>query len=98
MTVTTSAPWNLEVTARDAQKGRTARWMAKRNGIPPDEVLVFGDGCNDGNLFHTFLHTRAMGNGEPALQALAERVIESNAQDGVAREIDRLLSASQAGA
>lgn len=92
VTVTTSAPWNLEVTARDAQKGRTARWMAARYGIPPDEVLVFGDGCNDRNLFGAFPHTRAMGNGDPALQALAERVIESNAQDGVAREIDRLLS------
>ncbi len=98
VTVTTSAPWNLEVTARDAQKGRMARWMAARCGIPLDEALVFGDGCNDRSLFRTFLHTRAMGNGDPALRALAERVIESNAQDGVAREIDRLLSAGQAGA
>lgn len=98
VTVTASALWNLEVTARDAQKGRTARWMAARYGIPPDEVLVFGDGCNDQSLFRAFLHTRAMGNGNEALRALAERVIESNAQDGVAREIDRLLSASQAGA
>lgn len=98
VTVTTSAPWNLEVTARDAQKGRTARWMAARYGIPPDEVLVFGDGCNDRSLFCAFPHTRAMGNGDPALLALAERVIVSNAQDGVAREIDRLLSAGQAGA
>lgn len=98
ITVTASAPWNLEVTARNAQKGRTARWMAARYGIVPEEVLVFGDGCNDRSLFRAFLHTRAMGNGDPALQALAERVIASNARDGVAREIDRLLSAGQAGA
>lgn len=98
VTVTTSAPWNLEVTAREAQKGRTARWMAARYGILPDEVLVFGDGCNDRSLFRAFVHTRAMGNGDPALQALAERVIASNAQDGVAREIDRLLSAGRTGA
>lgn len=98
VTVTTSAPWNLEVTAWDAQKGGTARWMAERYGIPPDEVLVFGDGCNDRSLFRAFRHTRAMGNGNPALQVLAERVIESNARDGVAREIDRLLPAGQAGA
>lgn len=98
VTVTTSAPWNLEVTAREAQKGPTARWMAERCGIPTDEVLVFGDGRNDQSLFRAFLHTRAMGNGVLALRALAERVIASNAQDGVAREIDRLLSASQAGA
>ena len=98
VTVTASAPWNLEVTARDAQKGRMARWMAERYGIPPDEVLVFGDGGNDRSLFCAFPHTRAMGNGDPALQALAELVIASNARDGVAREIDRLLSAGLAGA
>lgn len=98
VTVTASAPWNLEVTARDAQKGRMARWMAARYGIPPEEVLVFGDGCNDWSLFGAFVHTRAMGNGDEALQALAERVIASNARDGVAREIDRLLSASRPGA
>lgn len=98
VTVTTSAPWNLEVTARDAQKGRMARWMAERCGIPPDEALAFGDGSNDRSLFCAFLHTRAMGNGDEDLQDLAERVIESNAQDGVAREIGRLLSAGQAGA
>lgn len=98
VTVTTSASWNLEVTARDAQKGPMARWMAARYGIPPEEVLVFGDGCNDRSLFGAFPHTRAMGNGDPALQALAERVIASNARDGVAREIDGLLSARQAGA
>lgn len=98
VTVTASAPWNLEVTARDAQKGHMARWMAERCGIPTDEVLVFGDGCNDWSLFGAFVHTRAMGNGDEALQALAERVIASNARDGVAREIDRLLSASRPGA
>lgn len=95
MTVTTSAPWNLEVTAREAQKGNTARWMAERYGILPDQVLVFGDGCNDRSLFRAFVHTRAMGNGDPALRALAERVIESNGQDGVAREIGRLLAERQ---
>lgn len=51
--------------------------MAARYGIPPEEVLIFGDGCNDRSLFRAFVRTRAMGNGDPALQALAERVIAS---------------------
>lgn len=98
VTVTTSAFWNLEVTAREAQKGRAARWMAERYGIPPEEVLIFGDGCNDRSLFGAFPHTRAMGNGDAALRALAERVIESNVQDGVAREIEQMLFAKPASA
>lgn len=62
VTVTASADWNLEVTARDAQKGIMARWVAQRYGIAPDQALVFGDGCNDLSLFRAFVHTRAMGN------------------------------------
>ncbi|MGN0984738.1 MAG: HAD family hydrolase [Gemmiger sp.] len=96
-TVTASADWNLEVTARDAQKGTTARWAAQRYGIAPDQALVFGDGCNDLSLFRAFVHTRAMGNAAAPLQALAERVIEPNTEDGVAREIDRLLAETAMG-
>ena len=49
------------------------------------------DGCNDLSLFRAFVHTRAMGNAATPLQALAEQVIEPNTEDGVAREIERLL-------
>ena len=41
-TVTASADWNLEVTARDAQKGTMARWVTQRYGIARDQALVFG--------------------------------------------------------
>lgn len=91
VTVTASADWNLEVTARDAQKGIMARWVTQRYGIAPDQALVFGDGCNDLSLFRAFVHTRAMGNAAEPLKTLAEQVIEPNTEDGVAREIDRLL-------
>lgn len=57
----------------------------------PHQALVFGDGCNDLSLFRAFVHTRAMGNAATPLQALAEQVIEPNTEDGVAREIERLL-------
>lgn len=91
LSVTASAPWNLEVTAREAQKGKTARWAACRLGVAPDEALVFGDSDNDRSLFRAFVHTRAMGNGTASLQALAERVVPSNREDGVAMEIEKLF-------
>lgn len=90
-TVTASADWNLEVTARDAQKGTMARWVTQQYGIAPEQALVFGDGCNDVSLFRAFVHTRAMGNAAAPLQALAEQIIEPNTEDGVARGIERLL-------
>ena len=91
VTLTSSAPWNLEITAKQAQKGHTARHAVQQYGLTPDEALVFGDSSNDESLFRAFAHTRAMGNADAALQALAERVIEPNTDHGVAREIERLL-------
>lgn len=91
VTVTSSAPWNLEVTASEAQKGNMALWAMELYGLEPHEALVFGDGLNDESLFRAFPHTRAMGNAAPSLKKMAEQVIEPNTEDGVAREIDRLL-------
>lgn len=91
ITVTSSAPWNLEVTAKNAQKGLMALWAVDRYDLQPHEALVFGDGFNDEGLFRSFPHTCAMGNAVPSLKKIAQRVIEPNTEDGVAREIDRLL-------
>lgn len=91
VTVTSSAPWNLEVTAKEAQKGIMALWAVEQYGLEPHEALVFGDGFNDQSLFRSFPHTRAMGNAAPPLKKIAEQVIEPNTEDGVAQEIDRLL-------
>lgn len=92
LTLTSSASWNLELTARNATKGQMALWAAARLGISPDEALVFGDGLNDQSLFRAFIHTRAMGNAAAPLKLLAEQTVASNTENGVAREIDRLLS------
>ena len=61
VTVTASAPWNLEITACEAKKGNMALWAVEQYGLEPDEALVFGHGYNDENLFQSFTHTRAMG-------------------------------------
>lgn len=90
-TVTSSAYWNLEVTAREAQKGNMALWIVEQLGIKPAEVLVFGDNDNDTSLFVNFVHTRAVGNATASLRKVAEQVIETNDCDGVAKEIEKVL-------
>ena len=42
-------------------------------------------------MFQTFLHSRAMGNAKEELKQMAEKVIETNVEHGVAKEIMRLL-------
>lgn len=89
--VTSSACWNLEVTAREAQKGNMALWIVEQLGIKLEEVLVFGDNDNDTSLFFNFVHTRAVGNATALLRKVAEQVIETNDCDGVAKEVEKIL-------
>lgn len=92
ISVTSSAPWNIEITAREARKARMVERAAQLYGIAPDHIVVFGDGSNDESLFRTFSHSRAVENAVPLLHTLAEKVIESNVDCGVAKEIQRILS------
>ena len=59
--------------------------------IPYEEVMVFGDGENDKRMFREFAHSCAVKNAVPAVRKLAEKIIESNEENGVAKEINRIL-------
>lgn len=67
ITVTSSAPWNVEITAAGVHKGAMVKRAAKQFGLSADEVLVFGDGGNDSFMFRTFPHSRAMENAAPCI-------------------------------
>lgn len=85
--VTSSAPWNIEITSPMAEKARMVKRLINEKGISPEEVLVFGDGGNDMCLFRNFRHSRAVANAVPQIINAAEKVISDCEEDGVAREI-----------
>jgi Cof subfamily protein (haloacid dehalogenase superfamily) len=89
--LTSSAAWNVEVTSSAAKKGDMLERAAAYYRASKDEVMVFGNGMNDESMFLTFPHSRAVGNAEQEILALAEKVIESNEENGVAKEILRHL-------
>ncbi len=91
ISVTSSAAWNVEITAGAAEKGIMLKRAAEFYRIPKEEVTVFGDGENDETLFREFPHCCAVENAVPTILRLAERVIESNWNNGVAKEIMRVL-------
>ena len=91
ISVTSSAGWNIEITALSAQKGRMLKKAVEFYQVSTDEVVVFGDGENDKTMFLEFPHSRAVANAVPAIQSLAEKVIESNQNNGVAKEIYRIV-------
>lgn len=91
ISVTSSAGWNIEITALLAQKGKMLRKAVEFYQVSTDEVVVFGDGENDKTMFQEFCHSRAVVNAVPAIQSLAEKIIESNQNNGVAKEIYRIV-------
>lgn len=88
--VTSSAWWNIEVTSMNANKALMVKRVIEILHTS-DDVYVFGDGYNDMSLFKDYKHTRAMSNGVNALKQIAEKVIDSNDNHGVVKEIIDLV-------
>ena len=91
LSITSSAPWNIEITSSKAQKGFMLEKVASYYGYDNENIIVFGDNKNDETMFHIFPHSRAMQNAIPLIQNIAEKIIESNTDNGVANEIYRIL-------
>lgn len=91
ITITSSADWNIEITDSQSTKGIMLEAIADYYGLSKDEILVFGDGENDLSMFSRFPHSRAMGNAVKSLKEIAEKVIETNIENGVAQEVCRVM-------
>lgn len=91
ISVTSSAAWNIEITAETVKKGTMLKKAMKFYQVSKEEVIIFGDGENDETMFLEFCHSRAMENAVPIIRKLAEKVIESNQKNGMAKEINRIL-------
>ena len=48
-------------------------------------------------MFREFVHSRAMENAVPTIRRMAEKVIESNRKNGVAKEINQILGGLEYG-
>jgi Cof subfamily protein (haloacid dehalogenase superfamily) len=82
----------VEIAPAGADKGRGLRWLCDHLGIDGRDVLVFGDEVNDLPMFGFAGRRVAVGNANPTVRDAADEVCEANADDGVARTIERLLA------
>jgi hypothetical protein len=82
----------VEVAPAGADKGVGLRWLCAHLGIAADDVLVFGDEVNDLPMFEFAGRRVAVENAGPLVRAAADELTASNADDGVARFIERLLA------
>lgn len=89
--ITSSASINLEISCKGISKASGVRTICQTLGIEMWEVMAIGDSMNDYKLFQEVGLGVAMSNSDDRLLSIADRVTDSNEQDGVAKAIERFL-------
>ncbi len=82
----------LEVFDKRVSKWAAIEWLAGERGVRSDRVAAIGDEINDLAMVKGAGLGIAMGNAVGSVREAAEAVAPSNAEDGVAFAIDRILS------
>jgi Cof subfamily protein (haloacid dehalogenase superfamily) len=89
--ITRSQRRHLDVTHPLANKGEAVRALGARLGVDTRRVAVIGDSFNDVPMFVRAGLSIAMGQGPAAVRAQASAVTLSNAEDGFAQAVARLI-------
>lgn len=91
-TIANSQTYYLDVTALAANKGAGVEALARAAGVSLDEVMVLGDMRNDLPMLTRGGLAAVMGQAPPDVKEVADWVVASNDDDGVAQALDRLLA------
>lgn len=91
ISVSSSAPGNLEITSINAQKGIALEQYATRKGVSMDQVMVIGDSYNDLSMMKRAKLSVAMRNAPEEIKKSCTKVTETNKNDGVALAIEDIL-------
>lgn len=86
---------DIHVTHKEATKEHAVGELLNILGLDKSEVIGVGDADNDVHLFEAVGHKVAMGNGTDKLKSLADEVIDSVDEDGLAKFIKRQLETSK---
>ncbi|PRW57026.1 haloacid dehalogenase-like hydrolase [Chlorella sorokiniana] len=89
--LTTAIPGMLEVLPLGASKGVGVSWLLDRLGVDPAAVMALGDGENDKEMLELCGLGVAMGNAAPAALSVSDAITAKNAEDGVARAVERFV-------
>ncbi|MEO6204609.1 MAG: HAD hydrolase family protein [Mycobacteriales bacterium] len=79
----------LEISAAGVTKASGLAAYAEERGIDPSEVVAFGDMPNDLPMLAWAGRAYAVANAHPEVLALADEVVPSNDDDGVAETLTR---------
>lgn len=79
----------IEIAPAGITKGKTLRRLMDQEGILPEEVMVFGDGENDVDMFRQAVYSIAMGNAEEYVKKYAYDVTGTNDECGIAAALEK---------
>ena len=92
MRVLSAASDNIEVVTPGADKGTALGMLCRELGTDLKHTAAIGDSENDLEMLRAVGLPIAMGNANDAVKAICARQTLTNAQDGVAAAIDRILA------
>jgi len=81
----------LEILPFGASKGKSMLALLREMQINPDQVMAIGDGENDLDMIRFAGVGVAVGNAFEGLKEIADEVVASNDDDGVAEAINRFV-------
>lgn len=85
----------LDLSHKDAHKGRAIQIIQERFQIGFNETMVFGDYLNDLEMMREAYFSYAVENAHPDIKQASNFVTASNDEGGVTKVLDRLLAARQ---
>jgi hydroxymethylpyrimidine pyrophosphatase-like HAD family hydrolase len=90
-TPTWTVPHLVEIGPPGIDKALALADLAADFGVPPEDVWAFGDMPNDLAMLEWAGVGHAVANAHPSVRAVADRVVPSNDEDGVARTLAEAL-------
>ncbi|MBO8164923.1 MAG: HAD family phosphatase [Brevibacillus sp.] len=92
LTVTSTAPSDIEILHEKANKGDSLLWLAKQLGIKGGEIASIGDSDNDIDMFKISGISFAMANANSDVKKIASFTLKhSCVEDGVHDAIKKIL-------
>ena len=90
-TIFHAVPEYVDFIPSGTSKGAGVRWLLKRLGIAPQAMLAMGDSVNDIEMLQMAGIGVAVGNARTELKMVADYVVGSNDDAGVAEALERFV-------
>ena len=81
----------IDITLKNVSKGNAVKIFTNYYNLSLDNIAVFGDNDNDISMLNVTKNSFAMGNATEEVKNIANFVIDSNNEDGVAKAIKKYI-------